>query len=386
MIDKLSIVQKVFLIGGLNALLMLVLAILLIQNVQPVLVTSLFILLSIMLTWWLSRLVIAPISELAEHLHQATRTHSGVPANLKVSAESELGKLVDAVNRVIGNLQSLILKSDNLTQELAASCTVGLEAMKLNLQGAESQRTETRKAAERMTDLQEAFQEIASNTAKAASMTNDAREQIQVGKNGADETRQVVDKLVNQVTHSASIIESLGQESNNIGEVVVSIQGIAEQTNLLALNAAIEAARAGESGRGFAVVADEVRTLASRVQSSTVDIQKLVESLQKEAQRAVATMEQGKDSAKHCLECSSNTAKTLEKASVSGEKIYELNSSIAQSTKQQTNVVDELTSGVNKIQSVASSNASRAQETRQAMDTIMKQLISLKQSLADLRQ
>ncbi|WP_439653227.1 methyl-accepting chemotaxis protein [Pseudomaricurvus albidus] len=80
------------------------------------------------------------------------------------------------------------------------------------------------------------------------------------------------------VNESAHCADQLVEQSKSINDIVTTISGIAEQTNLLALNAAIEAARAGEYGRGFAVVADEVRQLASRAQSSTIEIRTLVDT------------------------------------------------------------------------------------------------------------
>ncbi|WP_431021593.1 methyl-accepting chemotaxis protein [Chromobacterium phragmitis] len=96
------------------------------------------------------------------------------------------------------------------------------------------------------------------------------------------------------VRNTADSLESLGQRSETIGQIIGVIKDIADQTNLLALNAAIEAARAGEMGRGFAVVADEVRKLAERTTKATQEIGDMIRDIQREVKQNVDAIEQGR--------------------------------------------------------------------------------------------
>ncbi len=93
---------------------------------------------------------------------------------------------------------------------------------------------------------------------------------------------------------------------------------------------------AGDTGCGFAVVADEVRFLAQRTQSSTADIQQLVETLQSEAKNAVDSMEKGVQSTEKCLEKSDETAAAFEDANQAVNSISDLNLKIAATAGDQT--------------------------------------------------
>jgi methyl-accepting chemotaxis protein len=172
--------------------------------------------------------------------------------------------------------------------------------------------------------------------------------------------------LAKKLQSSAEVTKDLEENSDNISTVLDVIRGIAEQTNLLALNAAIEAARAGEQGRGFAVVADEVRTLASRTQDSTTQIQSLIEAFQSNVKSTVAVMQEGASGASSSAKNAENAIQALDVISNTVNKIFELNSSIASASEEQSAISNNINNTIHRINETAKDTAIQTDKTSQS--------------------
>lgn len=113
-------------------------------------------------------------------------------------------------------------------------------------------------------------------SSRSAATANDSAETLLTTIGGvsslAGEAADVVGSAISELNAARSVVEQLGENTDQIRKIVDVITGIAHQTKLLALNATIEAAAAGEAGRGFAVVAAEVKKLAEATAGATVQI------------------------------------------------------------------------------------------------------------------
>ena len=181
---------------------------------------------------------------------------------------------------------------------------------------------------------------------------------------------QSIDTLASEVEKAADTLSELEADIGNIGAIVDVIRGITEQTNLLALNAAIEAARAGEHGRGFAVVADEVRTLAARTQSSTHEIEEMVERLQQGARAAVKVMNESRESAKTSVEKAASAGSALDTITAMISTMDEMSTQISNAANEQSSVAEDINRGIVNISQIADHTADGARATSEAVDTL----------------
>ena len=132
-----------------------------------------------------------------------------------------------------------------------------------------------------------ALEETSSSLHEMASMTSRSSENAQNAKMLANDARLTADAGAADMEQMKAAMHAIQSSSAEISKIIKTIDEIAFQTNILALNAAVEAARAGEAGLGFAVVADEVRSLAQRAAAAAHETAgKIADSTEKSAQGA----------------------------------------------------------------------------------------------------
>ena len=325
----------------------------------------------------ITRAIRTPILQLVDRLEQIASGDGNLSVQLDASAKDETGAVAKAFNQFLEVLVDTVVQIAHKADTLEQSSRDTITAMQQTLQNVEKQHSDIDLVATAINQMNATTREVASNTMNASSVTDEVRKRVIAGQNEAIATQETIQELADEVATSSGVIENLVSETNNIGQVLESIQGIAEQTNLLALNAAIEAARAGETGRGFAVVADEVRSLAQRTQEATIDIQQLVSTLQTEARNAVSSMKKGTETADICLEKSAASAQTFSAAAESVNQIADLNLQIAAAAEEQSMVVQDLDNNLVNIKTLSEQTAQEARKTSTTSETIAKNVEDL---------
>ncbi|MBH9738548.1 methyl-accepting chemotaxis protein [Vibrio navarrensis] len=279
----------------------------------------------------------------------------------------ELSRSIDILADKTGELLSQInAGSRHLVEEASRSAEISERAMAR----VQEQKSQTDQVAAAITELEVSATEVARSTDGAKDEVDRADAEAKNGRQKVATTRRITEQLATDMESAVGITHKLGEFSNNIGSILDVIRGIAEQTNLLALNAAIEAARAGDAGRGFAVVADEVRALATRTQTSTEEIQNMIENLQQSSKEVVEVMGRSQEQTRTCVEQTREMDSALQSIADRMSAIKEMADQVAHAAQEQILVSQSVAHHVTGISEVAHETEREARESATSSEVL----------------
>lgn len=300
---------------------------------------------------------ISKVNKLAEAISSGDLTN-----RIEITNNDELGEMAVYLNKMNDNLKNIIKSvSDGLEQVVATSEELTASA------------GQTKEAADQIavsiqeiangSDLQSSSYDIVSEESeqvfkgvdKIASDINTATNSSIAAYSKAFDGNDVIVGTINQMNEinskvytSSKMINSLGEKSSKIGEIISLITDISSRTNLLALNAAIEAARAGEQGRGFAVVADEIRKLAEQSANASNNISSIINEIQNEISFTIISMNEGNKAVDEGMVLVENAGESfkdilseIENVSNNMKSVSEVINNVLSSTKVMVKSIDE---------------------------------------------
>ena len=339
-------------LAKLNALLWTSLAIILVVLV-----------LAIAISLYIAGSITKPLESMKSMLQDIAQGEGDLTKRLDASSKDELGEASRCFNLFADKLQGLIRRVAETTEKVAsASVQLRLNSERIAT-GAEEVAAQASTVATAGEEMAATSGDIAQNCSLAAGGSQQASVAAVSGAQVVYETIRVMNSIAERVRTTAQSVENLGSRSEQIGEIIGTIEDIADQTNLLALNAAIEAARAGEHGRGFAVVADEVRALAERTTKATKEIGEMIRTIQHETQTAVKAMEIGVGEVAKGSEKAADSGKALEKILEQINDVTMQINQVATAAEEQTATTAEISNNMHQITDVVAQTSRGAQES-----------------------
>ncbi|MBO0790754.1 MAG: HAMP domain-containing protein, partial [Ktedonobacteraceae bacterium] len=220
---------------------------------------------------------------------------SGVgEGDLRVQAEvtaDALGVLADSFNYMVEELGSLVVRVKTVANEVESSTATVLDRMTQLVETGDAQIKQINGAVVEVENMTSSSRQVAERSQSLYEVARNARQDANQGRDAVLQAIEGMGRINDNVQTTANKVQTLGERSREINEIVDAISSIAHQTNRLALDAAIQAAMAGENGKGFGAVAADIRRLAERSKDQAGLVTQIVRSVREDIGAVAVSMQ-----------------------------------------------------------------------------------------------
>jgi methyl-accepting chemotaxis protein len=260
------------------------------------------------------------------------------------------------VNREIRDGVNVLASS---TSEILASAT----------QAAAGMAETTTSVSETTVTVEEVKQTSQLTVEKSRSVSENAQKSALVAQQGSDAVARTVEETNNIRKLMESVAESivkLSEQTQAIGEIMVSVSDLTQQSNLLAVNAAVEASKAGEHGKGFTVVAQEIKSLADQSKQATEQVRVILRDIQKASGASVLAAEQVSKAVDAGVKQATESGESIRRLAASMTEAAQSATQIAASSQQQFAGMDQIAMAMENIKQAAQQNMSGTKQAEKA--------------------
>ena len=280
------------------------------------------------------------------------------------------GTLAESINFAVNGMRLLVEEIKTASVDVN-DCSQNMESLLFQLlNDTDQQYREIGLAVEELRKISTVAGFVSDNVAKSSEHVRISGEVAQKGVNTIRKTVQGMGTTRTQVQDTLNRLRRLSENSQQITQIVNSIEDVAERTNVLALNASIQAAMAGEAGRGFAVVVEEVQRLAEKSSDASAGITELVKSIQQDINNAIFLMETTAKEVTSGVRLVDETGAALSELKTTNQQL--LGEIVDLSTKSENELegMDSINSRMETLIVSSSRNRDKASEVSVAMNQI----------------
>jgi len=194
--------------------------------------------------------------------------------------------------------------------------------------------------------------------------------QIKESSKKIDETQKEINNFSlefketnEQIANTSNRVKKILNTTKKIENITKIMSDIIEETSILALNASVEAAKAGKNAKGFGGIAIEIKRLYNQMNTETLQIKEMINSIIEEINNAEKEIETIKKAAY-------NSATSLTSLTTKIEKIIEITKTELREIPNINNFTNNLSKSAENINSLINTN----KETIEKIDSVFKEL------------
>ncbi len=282
----------------------------------------------------------------------------------------DLARLSADLNQMVAGLNKMSAQIRGNSQSLLSSSTQILAATSEQAASAREQAAAISETTSTVDEVRQTAEHASDRARLVTEMVRDSIATAERGLHTVQDASSGMRSIKEQVGAIAETILALSEQTQQIGEIIATVNDIADQSNLLALNAAIEAARAGEAGKGFAVVAGEVRSLAEQSVQATAQVKEILGEIQKAANTAVMVTEEGTKRADMGVQLAASTGESFQTLLAHVRQMAEAAQQISSSASEQLIGMDQIATAMENIRQATIQSESGTRQVESAVQNL----------------